>query len=142
MKNILAIDYGKKRWGLAYCDELRIVFTLPANTQETHKERFEALKSIIEQRKISAIVLGLPLTLDGEETAMSGEVRKFQEELSVLKLPIFLVDEALSSYEASSILPKKSLKRGLPKRDGTLDSKAAALILEDFIAQGRAPTDA
>jgi len=138
MKNILAIDYGKKRWGLAHCDELRIVFTLPAITQSTHKERFNELKKIIEVKKISAIVLGLPLSLEGQPTAMSEAILQFKEDLLVFNIPIFTVDEALSSYEASSSLPKKSLKHGLPKRDGTLDSKAAAVILEDFIAQGRA----
>jgi len=135
MKNILAIDYGKKRWGLAFCDELRVVFTLPAAVQLAEKERFTHLESLLKSRKVDTLLVGLPLSLEGQKTPMTEEVEKFIEVLKKYNLPIKTIDEALSSYSAAESLPKKSLKKGLPKRDGSVDSKAAALILEDFLGQ-------
>jgi putative Holliday junction resolvase len=133
MKNILAIDYGRKRWGLAFCDELRIVLPIPAATQPTYKERLAFFESVLATRRIDTLVLGLPLTLEGEKTEMSKEVERFKSELGVYKLPIFTVDEALTSYSAEAMMVKPKVKKGRLARDGKLDSHSAALILEEFL---------
>jgi putative Holliday junction resolvase len=133
---ILAIDYGKKRWGLAFCDELRVVFTLPALIQMSFNERLENLRAIVKERRISRLVLGLPITLEGNKSQLTIEVERFAKEiLTPFGLPITFVDEALSSYVAEASLPKEKIKKGFQKRDGTVDSKAAALILEDYLSQ-------
>jgi putative Holliday junction resolvase len=134
MKNILGIDYGRKRWGLAFCDELRIVLPIPAATQATYKERLAQLEAEIKTRRVDTLVLGLPLTLEGEKTEMSEEVERFKGELTRYNLPIYTVDEALSSYVSESMLAKPKVKNGRLPRDGRVDSQAAALILEDFLS--------
>ena len=135
-KNILALDYGKKRWGLVYCNELRVVFTLPAATQATFNERLAYFQNLIKERQITHLVVGLPLTLEGGKSELTLEVeRVIENTLQPLGLPITTIDEGLSSYEAESQIPKQKIKKGLQKRDGTVDSKAAALILEDFLSQ-------
>lgn len=135
-KNILALDYGKKRWGLAACDELRIVFALPAITQPTFPERLEAFKKLLVERRIGHLVVGLPLTLEGNKSALTLEVERFIEGfLRPLGLPITTVDEGLSSYAAEASIPKRKVKQGRAVRDGTVDSKAAALLLEEFLSQ-------
>lgn len=134
--NILAIDYGKKRWGLAFCDELRVVFTLPAATQTSFSERLAYFRKIIKDRQVTHLLVGLPLTLEGGKSALTLEVERFiTETLTPLGLPITPIDETLSSFEAQSQIPKQKIKKGLQKRDGTVDSKAAALLLEDFLSQ-------
>ena len=135
-EKILSIDYGKKRWGLAFCDELRVVFALSALTQAAFNERFAGLKAIVKERQISRLVLGLPITLEGNKSELTLEVERFAKDILMpLGLPITLIDEALSSYEAENSIPKQKIKKGFQKRDGTVDSKAAALILEDYLAQ-------
>ena len=135
-KNILALDYGTKRWGLAFCDELRVVFALPAATQLSFEERVTYLKGVIKQRQVSLLLVGLPLTLEGNKSALTLGVESFIEKtLQPLGLPIQTIDEGLSSYAAESATPKPKMKKGRPVRDGTVDSKAAALLLEDYIAQ-------
>lgn len=135
-KNILAIDYGRKRWGLAACDELRIVFVLPAITQVFFNKRLDALIRVVRERGINQLVVGLPLTLEGNKSSLTIEVEKFIKEiLEPMGLPIATVDEGLSSYVAESGLPKQKIKKGFQKRDGTVDSKAAALLLEEYLVQ-------
>lgn len=135
-KNILALDYGKKRWGLAFCDELRVVFSIPAATQATFDERLAYFKEVLQERRVTDLLVGLPLTLEGQKSEVTLAVEAFIEKiLKPLGLPIHTVDEGLSSYEAEASLPKQKIKKGLQKRDGTVDSKAAALLLEEYLAQ-------
>ena len=134
--NILAIDYGKKRWGFAFSDELRLVFMLPAATQASFDERLAELKRLVSERRITRLVVGMPLTLEGNKSSLTIEVERFIEEvLKPFGLPIATVDEGLSSYEAEASIPKQKIKKGLQKRDGTVDSKAAAIILEEYLGQ-------
>jgi putative Holliday junction resolvase len=136
VKVFLSVDYGRKRWGLAWCDELRVVFTIPAATQPSFNERLAYLKGEILERKVTHLIVGLPLTLEGNKSELTLEVERFiKDTLAPLGLPVTTVDEGLSSFEAESQIPKQKIKKGLQKRDGTVDSKAAALILEDYLTQ-------
>jgi putative Holliday junction resolvase len=135
-KNILAIDYGKKRWGFAFCDELRIVFTLKAATQASFEERLAHLSQLIKERHVGLLVVGFPLTLEGQKSALTIEVEKFIEKhLKPLNIRIKTVDEGLSSYQAESEIPKQKIKKGLQKNKGEVDSKAAAILLEEYLSQ-------
>ena len=134
MDNILAVDYGKKRWGLAFCDELRVVFTLPAATQDDFKDRVAYLLRVMKERRITQVVMGLPLTLKGDRTAWTEEVEKFAREfIEPTGVKVDWVDEAMSSVEAAAKQPRRKIKQGRAPRDGTLDSAAAAIILEEWL---------
>ncbi len=135
----LAIDYGKKRIGLAFGDELGIAIPVPAATENSENERIAHIENEIHKRKIATIILGLPINMDGSEGAKTKEVRQFAEILKAkFKLPVIFVDETLSSYEAESKISAKkkggndAKARQKHRKTGEIDSKAAAVILQDF----------
>jgi len=132
--NCLGIDYGEKRIGLSYGDEVGVAVPLSAAVETTKKARLAHIGKIIEQRKISDLVIGYPYNMDGSAGFKISEVDGF---ISLLrkrfKLPVHCVDERLTSYQAESDLRK--MGRRDKRQEGTLDSRAATLILQDFLEQ-------
>ena len=136
MKVFLAVDYGRKRWVSAGATSyvLFLLFRQPCNYRSVNDLRI--LRKSLPKRKVTHLIVGLPLTLEGNKSELTIEVERFIKDiLEPLGLPIVTVDEGLSSFEAESQIPKQKIKKGLQKRDGTVDSKAAALLLEDYLAQ-------
>lgn len=143
--NILAIDYGHKRIGLAYGDsEIGVAVPIKAAGENSAEERLARIKSEIETRKIDKLVLGYPLNMDGTKSKKAGEVDEFAAVLErVFALPIARVDERLSSYQAESDMaafaPKKTKTiraRQKTRRSGEVDSRAAALFLQEYLDSG------
>jgi putative Holliday junction resolvase len=137
----LAIDYGQKRVGLAWGDgNLAVALVQPAIVCGFGVNFWVALESVVLEKKIDAFVLGLPLTENGDETAWTGQVRAFGERLqSHFSLPVHFSDERLTSYQLSRDRPA-----GCPwpthmrqRENGRDDSRAAALILQDFFEEQR-----
>ena len=128
--SVLALDVGTVRIGVAVADALarlpRPLITLP--NDETF---IVQLRQIIATEKVSALVVGLPRSLDGEDTDQTRLVREFVAGWqSLVDLPITYQDEALSSSRAKEEL----LARGRPYAKGDVDALAATFILDDFIA--------
>lgn len=142
--NYLGIDYGEKRIGLAAGDdELRMAMPVPAATAATQQERLKQIAVVIEQRRIQKLVVGYPLNMDGSAGFKAKEVEAFIAELTTrFKLPVAKMDERLTSQQAAAgmaqaqgnkrMSPKQKLKQ---RRSGELDSRAAAIILQDFFDQ-------
>ena len=129
--NILGIDYGDKRVGVAIvADGVAVPRLLPTLQNDT--SLLDQLKTIAEQRQIERIVVGLPRSLSGDETAQTKNVRSFAKELEAkLNLPVDFQDEALTSVGA-----EQTLKNGggaYEKSD--IDSLAASQILLDYIGE-------
>ena len=134
--NYLAIDWGEKRIGLAHADELGIALPLPAAVAASKKERMRHIESMIQQKKADTLVVGYPLNMDGSVGFKAKEVDGFIEELSKrFHLPIHRVDERLSSHSVEQGL--KGQKKKPSRQSGEIDSRAAALILQDFIEERR-----
>ncbi len=76
----LAIDYGAKRTGLALCDAGETIAT-PLTTIHGQKQLIDKIAELIEAENVEAVVLGLPLNMDGSESAQTKVVRKFAERL-------------------------------------------------------------
>lgn len=140
--NYLGIDYGEKRIGLSFSDELGIAIPIEAAIAKTLKERLETIAYIIRERNVDAIVIGYPYNMDGTVGFKAKEVDVFIEELKTLfDLPIYKMDERLSSHQVEMNLSamrigkkKKSIKaRQEARRTGDVDSRSAALILQDFL---------
>ena len=132
--NFLGIDYGNRRIGLACGDELGVATPLPALTQSDPETRMTALRALVAQRRITALVLGLPLNMDDTEGPKAAETKNFAARLKTeFNLPVHLVDERLTSHEAESTIPKS--KRRAIRASGLIDSRAATLILQDFLEQ-------
>ncbi|HEY1764429.1 MAG TPA: Holliday junction resolvase RuvX [Opitutaceae bacterium] len=128
----LGIDHGTKRVGLAYGDELGVATPMPAIVGGEPAKRWERLAAIIKERRISEIVLGLPLNMDGTSGPKAREAEALAVRLRTeFQVPVHLADERLSSYEAESTIPPS--KRRSVRSLGTIDSRAAAIILQDFL---------
>lgn len=130
----LGIDYGTKRVGLAHGDDLGVATPLPALTDAEEAARWAKLGEVIKQRRITALVLGYPYNLDGSVGFKAKEVDAFAAKLkAAFGLPVHLVDETLTSAEAESSIAKKD-RRGV-RDSGLIDSRAACLILQDYLDQ-------
>jgi putative Holliday junction resolvase len=128
----LGIDYGTKRIGLSYGDELGVATPLPALTDADPVKRRAALNEVVRQRRITDLVIGLPLNMDDTAGPKAKEAEALAARLRAeLGLPVHLIDERLTSYEAESSIPKA--KRREVRASGVIDSRAATLILQDFL---------
>ncbi len=135
---IIAVDPGTKRVGVAITDESQTLpRPLPRIARSSWKKLLARLKAIIEEYDAVAIVIGLPLESDGSESEMSLEARDIARKLMLsIALPIFLQGEQVTSYEAKGRL----WSQGIDKKESRdlVDSEAAVIILEDFLAELRA----
>jgi putative Holliday junction resolvase len=130
----LGIDYGEKRIGLSYGDALGVAVPMPALTSATAEKRQLALAALVRARNITDFVLGLPLNMDGSTGPKAKEVEAFAAQLRAdFGLPVHFVDERLTSYEAEETIPKS--RRRAVRASGLIDSRAATLILQDFLEQ-------
>lgn len=135
----LGIDYGARRIGLSYGDDLGVATPLPALTEADAAKRWNALIATIAQRRITDLVIGYPLNMDDTAGFKAKEVDAFAARLRAeAKLPVHLVDERLTSYEAESTIAKS--KRRDVRASGVIDSRAATLILQDFLNQKFPPS--
>lgn len=130
----LGIDYGEKRIGLSFGDDLGLASPLPAAVQRTKEERLRQIGEVIRQRKITDLVIGHPLNMNGSAGFKAKEVEQFADRLRErFGLPVHLVDERLTSFEAE--VRMKNRGRKTIRSSGEIDSMAAALILQDFLDQ-------
>lgn len=128
----MGIDYGEKRVGLSYGDELGLASPLAAAVEPTKEERLRHIGQVIGERKVTELVVGHPLNMDGSVGFKAREVEKFVARLEErFALPVHLVDERLTSYEAEERLKAKGKKAS--RASGVVDSLAATLILQDFL---------
>lgn len=125
MPKILGIDYGEKKIGIALSDEEQ-KFAFPKTTQANIWDFFkEYITEIITKENISEIVVGLPLSLKGEETELSRKVMKFVEKLKKhFNIPVHLESEIFTSRQVKST-------GGAPL--DKIDASAAALILQTYL---------
>ena len=132
MGRVLGIDYGDSRIGLAMSDPLKIIAS-PFKTirNEGNEKCLQVFQSLIKQKDVEAIVVGLPIGLKGQETVQTKKVREFANLLYTLKLPIHLEDERLSSVSAEKSMIQQNIKTGHNK--GLIDQRAAAIVLQQFL---------
>jgi len=130
---IIGIDVGTKRIGIAICDATRLIatpkFVLP---RQSNNADFAKIAQIISENEIVTIVVGFPTHLDGSDDEMTEFVRRFAANLDEFlekKLPIFLFEERLTSFEARQINASE-LSR---KKNKFVDDIAASLILQHFL---------
>ena len=136
-KRILAIDYGRRRIGLALSDELQVTASPLATLERANRrDDLRRLREICREHSVAKIIVGNPLHLDGAASEMSAEAARFAARVKKeLRLPVELVDERLSSWEAGQTLAEaKSRLRGR----GRMDEVAAAVILRDYLDRERA----
>ncbi len=139
---ILALDFGRRRIGLAISDEMGLT-AQPLGTVERKNRAADLrrLRKIVREHSVSLIVVGHPLRLDGSAGEMAAEAEHFAARLrKEVGLPVKLMDERLSSWEAEQVLAETRAARrqragtGRGKRRAPVDPVAAAVILRDYLA--------
>ena len=130
-QNLLGLDVGEKRIGLAKADSsVKIAFPLTTiNVDGTEKAKIDQL---IKTEKIDCVVVGYPRNQSGEPTQQTQFVIDFVNKLD-LELPVEYCDESLTSVKAEEILNQHNR----PFQKGDVDSLAASLILQDYIERIR-----
>lgn len=137
----IGIDLGTRRIGLSFGDELGVATPLPALTQADEMVRRAGLLKIIQERRADEIIVGHPLNMDDSAGPKAKEAEAFATQLGAeLGKRVHLVDERLTSYEAESSIAKS--KRRDVRASGIIDSRAATLILQDYLNQIFPPPEA
>jgi putative Holliday junction resolvase len=158
---ILGIDYGRARLGLAIADAATAL-PQPLDTLErvNRNEDMRRLREIARDHGVKQIVVGLPVRLDGTRGDMAEEATRFAERVGKqLGLPVEMIDERLTSWEAERLLEEQvgrvfhnANERAGRKGQGgerksrvvgrqTVDAMAAVVILNEYFAKQRAPKE-
>jgi putative Holliday junction resolvase len=128
----LGIDYGERRIGLSYGDDLGVAVPLDAATEADEGARFAHVVAEARARGATELVVGYPYNMDGSAGFKAREVDAFIAKLeAALALPVTRVDERLSTRAASEHLSKR--RDDAMRRSGKIDSMAACVILRDFL---------
>jgi putative holliday junction resolvase len=133
MGRILCFDYGTKRIGVAVSDPLRLT---AQNLGTLINRSFEIFASeiadLIRLWEVEVCLFGLPLNMNGTESALSKEIRVLAERLSSeCKIPVKLWDERLTTRVAEKALIESGMRR--EKRKSHVDSVSAVLILQNYL---------
>ncbi len=137
--SILGIDFGDKRTGLAVCDPSRIIASAigvisPGGIEKTA----DAAVAVARERGVCAIVIGLPVNMDGSEGGRAARYRKFarlvEERLASdggAEIPVCLFDERMTTMTAARFLNETNTRGS--RRKEVIDALSAQIILQNFI---------
>ena len=133
---VLALDIGERRVGVAISDPSGSVAS-PLQVIDTPERLGDSVAGLIDEYNVGLLVVGLPLTLRGEEGPQARRVRQVAERVAErANVPLVYQDERLSSAEANRVMSGYSARR----RRGSVDKVAAAIFLQSFLDSGGART--
>jgi putative Holliday junction resolvase len=134
---ILALDHGTKRIGVAVSDETKtIAQPLEYIPAEPFAEFLERLKTILAEKEVDFILIGMPRNMDGSYGPAAQKVEVFIAALkSAVTVPIKTWDERLTSTMANRALLQGNVRRD--KRKQKVDAMAAAILLQSYLDMGR-----
>ncbi len=134
----MALDVGERRIGVALSDETQtLARSLTVLQRRSKAQDFAALARLARQHAVTAIVVGLPLSLDGSEGPQAQRIRRYAAALAGalavegLAAPLTFHDESLSTVAAAEAMVASGRKRR--DRRQRLDAVAAAVILQDYL---------
>ena len=145
---ILAVDYGRARMGLAIAGaSAGVPQPLGVLVRINRNEDMRRLRELAREHHVKQIVVGLPLRLDGTHGEMAAEAERFAQRVrKQVGVPVEMVDERLTSWEAERLLEEergrvrhenvehtdsKQKKKEDPRR--SVDAMAAAVILREYL---------
>lgn len=133
MGRILALDYGKKRTGIAVTDPLKII-AQGLTTIDT-QQLFDFLKDYISKENTERIIIGLPFNLDGTPTHSTAAVQHCIRRLknTFPDIPVTPVDETHTSRMASQAMVEMGMKKKDRQKKGVIDEIAATIILQEYL---------
>jgi putative pre-16S rRNA nuclease len=134
LARIIAIDYGKKRTGIAVTDPLQIIATA-LDTVDTN-ELIGYLKRYIQKESIEKVLVGYPLNMDNTPTHATPLVEKF-----ILKfgnvfpgMAVEKIDERMTSKMASKEISAMGLKKSDREKKELIDAVSAVMMLQEYLA--------
>ena len=133
MGRILAIDYGRKRTGLAATDPLRIT-AQPLETVPTHT-LIDWLTAYFNREQVDIVVLGYPKQMSGEDSESMNYIRPFQSQFAK-RFPekqLVMYDERFTSVLAHKAMLTGGMKKQQRRDKAVVDKIAACIILEDYL---------
>lgn len=135
MGQIMAIDYGKKRTGIAVTDDMQIIAS-GLDTVET-AGIFEFLKKYFSENQVESIVVGLPIDLRGNMSEVEADIQKFIENFrkEYPQIPVSRLDERFTSKIASLYISQSAKSRKERQSKALIDKVSATLILQNFLEQ-------
>lgn len=135
MGQILAIDYGKVRCGLAATDDYQIIAS-GLDTVE-NKNLLGFLTQYLKDNNVESIVIGLPTDLKGNLSEIETDILKFIEKFRNLfpEMKIHRLDERFTSKMASYFISQSGKSKKKREEKGLIDKVSATLILQNFLEQ-------
>ncbi len=137
----MALDVGERRIGVALSDPTRTLATpLTTIRAEPRAIALQRISALIREHEVTALVVGLPLTMSGDIGPQATLVQQFVEELrQMIAIPLFFVDERLTTVAAERMMIDLKLKP--EQRRARIDEVAASIILQDFLDVQRQTPD-
>jgi putative Holliday junction resolvase len=136
-RRVLAVDYGRKRIGLALSDDLGLTAQPLATLARVNRQNdLRRLREACRKHGVTHIIVGHPLHMTGEAGEMANEAARFAARLEKeIGIRVELVDERLTSWEAEQTLAET--KSSARRRRKPLDDVAAAVLLRDYLERTR-----
>lgn len=133
-RRILGIDYGSQRIGLSLSDPLGLI-ARPIDAMKNDSGLFDKLRQLSHEEHLELIIVGMPLNLKGHRAYMAEEVQRFVERLKTeMQTEVVTADERFTTVIARrTMLAMGTKKKDRRKRDGRIDSMAAAVMLQGFL---------
>lgn len=151
MARLLALDVGDARIGVAICDAMGFLASPYTTIHVPHREEqlWQKIQQLLRETDAEGLVIGLPISLDGQIHAQGRRIQEFAERLKPhIEVPLFFWDERLSTVEAQRLLAQRDLnEEGKRTRRGDrsqsrrrrkhasqeIDALAATVILQDYL---------
>lgn len=135
MGQIIAIDYGKARCGVAATDDMKIIAS-GLDTVET-RSLMDFLKKYVVENSVEEVVVGLPTDLKGNvsevETDILGFIENFKKEFP--QIEVHRLDERFTSKMASFFISQSGKSKKQRQQKGLIDKVSATIILQNFLEQ-------
>jgi len=133
LTTVMALDIGEQRTGVAIA-RAGLGIATPLQLLERSDDLPERVAELVKSESVTTLVIGLPRNLQGEKTDQTRAIEVQAAEIKRhVSVPVYFVDEALTSVKAKEELQAK----GLQPKPGQIDMLAATYILEDFIREHR-----
>lgn len=139
---VLGIDLGSKRIGVAVSDRSGTIATPLTVLARSRSQRQDhlAIKKILEDEEAEAVVVGLPLNMDGSEGKAAAAARlEAQRIATVVSVPVHVHDERRTTVEADRVLLERNMRAEARRR--VVDKVAAAVILQSWLDSVRGGAD-
>lgn len=135
MAQVMALDFGIKRTGIAVSDDLKMIAS-GLDTLATSK-LMDFLKIYFTKHEVDSLVIGQPMHVDGELMALERNILWLIEDLKkeFPDVKIIRIDERFTSKLASQAISKSHLRRKQKQSKGLIDKVSATLILQDYLNQ-------